>query len=83
MNAQQLATGEHPDLRGLIEPIFIEHFKMIHGESPTLAELKQHLANTKINDLVDYMCNANRVLSIIYSKSELAQIAQFYIRKLH
>ena len=83
MNAQQLATGEHPDLRGLIEPMFIEHFKMIHGSSPTLAELKQHLVNTGIDQLADYVRSTNRVLSTIYTKSELAQIAQFYIRKLH
>ena len=83
MNAQQLATGEHPDLRGVIEPIFIEHYKSIHDTSPTLAELKQHLANTKINDLVDYIRKANCTLSTIYSNSELAQIAHFYIRKLH
>ena len=71
------------DLSVIIEPIFIEHFKKIHGSSPTLTELKQHLVFTGIDRLVDYVRETNSNLSNLYSKSELIQQTQLYIRQLH
>lgn len=71
------------DLSLIIEPLFIEHFKKIHGNSPTLAELKQHLVFTGVDRLVDYMREANSSLCELYPKSELVHKTQLYIRQLH
>ena len=71
------------DLSFIIEPLFIEHFKKIHGNSPTLAELKQHLVFTGIDRLVEYVRESNNSLCELYSKSELVHKTQLYIRQLH
>ena len=83
MSAQNLAIDQFYDLSPLIEPIFVEHFKKIYGYSPTLAELKQHLAYTGIDRLVKYIDASNHSLAEVYSKYELAQAIQIYIRKLY
>ena len=71
------------DLSFIIEPLFIEHFKKIHGNSPTLAELKQHLVFTGIDRMVEYVRETNSSLCELYSKSELVYKTQLYIRQLH
>ena len=71
------------ELSFIIESILIEHFKHIHGSSPTLAELRQHLVFTGINKLVEYIRAANSDLRESYSKSELVHETQLYIRHLH
>lgn len=76
-------STESTDLSFIIEPIFIEHFKKTHGNSPTLAELKQHLVFTGIERLVEYVREVNSSLLELYSKSELTQETQLYIRHLH
>lgn len=75
--------GDSTELSFIIEPIFIEHFKKIHGNSPTLAELKQHLVFTGIDRLVEYVREVNSSLLDIYTNSELKQKTQSYIRQLH
>ena len=76
-------SRETSDLAFIIEFLFIEHFKKIHGSSPTLAELKQHLVFTGIDKLVDYVCKENSDIANLYSKSELIYTTQLYIRHLH
>lgn len=75
--------GDSTELSFIIEPIFIEHFKKIHGSSPTLAELKQHLVFTGIERLVEYVREVNSGLLELYTKTELKQKTQSYIRQLH
>ena len=66
-----------------IEPIFIEHFKNTHGNTPTIIELKQHLISIGIDHLVAYLREINQRLVTLYSESELAKSIQLYIRKLY
>ena len=70
------------DLFEHIEPIFIEHFKHQHGNSPSIMELKQHLVSTSIDRLIDHLKSLNTRLTASYSHSELSRSIQLYIRKL-
>ena len=76
-------SSQASDLSFIIESIFIEHFKKIHGSSPTLTELKQHLVFTGIDQLVEYVREVNASLANLYSKSELINTTKLYIRHLH
>ena len=49
----QLTHANQNDLFDVIEPLFVEHFKIIHGSSPSLTELKHHLFTTRIDRLID------------------------------
>ena len=77
-----LANSYHEDLLDLIEPLFIDHFKHIHGSSPSIMELKQHLVSTNIEKLIDHIKSINNRISEIYSHTELTRSINIYIRKL-
>lgn len=76
-----LATTQH-EIISEIEPIFIEHFKITHGNTPSLIELKQHLVSIGIDGLIEHLRNMSEHVVSLYSKSELTQTIQIYIRKL-
>lgn len=75
-------TANSQDLFSVIEPLFIEHFKLTHGDSPSITELKQHLVNTGIDKLTDHVHSLNTRITELYTHSDIVNTIGLYIRKL-
>ena len=78
----QLTHANQNDLFDAIEPLFVEHFKSIHGSSPSLAELKHHLVTTSIDRLIDNIYSFNSRITELYTHSEIVGSINPHIRKL-
>ena len=78
----QLTLANQNDLFNVIEPLFVDHFKSVHGSSPSLTELKHHLVTTSIDRLIDHVHNINVHISELYTHPEIISTINLYIRKL-
>jgi len=81
MSAAQVSL-ETNTLIEIAEPIFITHYKIENGSSPTLYELKQFLVSHTAEKLISILQNSDSKIFKSMSAIDLLSIVNIYVRKL-